>query len=122
MNFLLKSIFNPIIKLLCRFYSGLKPKMVQVGSLQSARMNFGCALVRNVMYAVGGSTEDTSLNSVEMFDLESNRWMEIAQLKQRRKKLGVCVLKNAIYAIGGICDTQPLSSGTLVTNINLSYY
>lgn len=86
--------------------------MVQVGSLQSSRMNLGCALWNGVMYAVGGSFGDACLNSVEKYDPESNRWIQVAQLNERRTKLGVCVLDNSIYAIGGLNDTQPLNSGT----------
>lgn len=53
------------------------------------------------MYICGGFDGTSSLNSVEMFEPETDEWTMISSMEKHRSAAGVVVLDGQIYAIGG---------------------
>ena len=77
-----------------------------------ARSEFGLALLKNALYAVGGRAFNTMgsglcwtryLWSTERYDLEANCWNPVRSLRSTRHSHQVAVVGEHIYAIGG-CD------------------
>jgi len=53
------------------------------------------------VYICGGFDGTSSLNSVEMFEPETDEWTMISSMEKHRSAAGVVVLDGQIYAIGG---------------------
>ncbi|XP_055335279.1 kelch-like protein diablo isoform X2 [Paramacrobiotus metropolitanus] len=70
-------------------------------SMHQARSDFGCCVVDQFLYAIGGSRKDTS--SCERLSAASGRWEPIAPMNRPRPHgaVGVQVLGGCIYAMGG---------------------
>jgi N-acetylneuraminic acid mutarotase len=70
--------------------------------MPTAREDVGIGVVNDKIYVIGGWRQDSnSLNTVEMYDPESNTWTKKADLPEKKEELGVAVVNGKIYAIGG---------------------
>ena len=78
--------------------------------LKKARTRFGMCALHGLLWVFGGADADgTVLSSVEVFDPETNVWMQTADpMPTARQGLGVAVLGGKIYVIGG-SDGEGLS-------------
>lgn len=70
---------------------------ISVISFVSARIS----LVSEKLYAVGGSDGSSSLDSVEIFDPDSEGWLPGPKMTMPRGNVGVAVLEDRLYAVGG---------------------
>lgn len=53
-----------------------------MGNMTSPRSNAGIATVGNTIYAVGGFDGNEFLNTVEVYNLESNEWSPYTKIFQ----------------------------------------
>ena len=53
------------------------------------------------IFVIGGWNGNSTLNSVEIYDTRSNKWMEITPLNTARFSLAAAVCGNSIFVIGG---------------------
>lgn len=53
-----------------------------MGNMTSPRSNAGIAAVGNTIYAVGGFDGNEFLNTVEVYNLESNEWSPYTKIFQ----------------------------------------
>ena len=63
----------------------------------------GVAVMNDLLYAVGGydGFARQCLNSVEVYDPNTNEWSNVEPMIQRRSGAAVAVIDNILYAIGG---------------------
>ena len=61
----------------------------------------GAVALGGKVYICGGFDGMSSLNSVEMYDPETDEWTMVSSMEKHRSAAGVVVLDNQIYAIGG---------------------
>ncbi|KAF0696780.1 ring canal kelch, partial [Aphis craccivora] len=67
-----------------------------------SRKYFGVGSLDNCVYAIGGrDTEKRVLNSVEVFDITTNKWQMVTSMPTKKNSPGVGVLKNLLYVVGG---------------------
>ena len=83
----------------------------QVRRLCTGRSELGVGVVNGILYAVGGATNTSVVNTVEAYDLTKNTWTTTAPMPTVRRFLGIGVLNGFLYAIGG-----QYNSGDLGTN------
>jgi len=78
-------------------------KWMPMPHLKKARTRFGLCTMHGMLWAIGGAdAEGDVMSSVEVFNPESNTWMQTAEpMPTARQGLGVAVLGGKIYAIGG---------------------
>jgi N-acetylneuraminic acid mutarotase len=69
--------------------------------MQTARSAFGCVVVNNCIYVVGGCKDQINLFDVERFDVSTGQWSKSTNLSSRRSSLACVAWNNCIYAIGG---------------------
>ena len=61
----------------------------------------GAVALGGKVYICGGFDGMSSLNSVEMYDPETDEWTMVSSMEKHRSASGVVVLDSQIYAIGG---------------------
>ena len=65
-----------------------------VADMNTARANYGVAVVKGKLYAVGGQDEDdTTLSSVECFDPSTGLWSALADMSTARAFVAVVALE-----------------------------
>ncbi len=70
--------------------------------MRIARSHFGAAAVGGKIYAIGGGGENfTSLNSVEIYDPQEDRWREGSPMPTTRSGVAAVVLEGKIWVMGG---------------------
>ncbi len=70
-------------------------------SMSTARGDHQVAVVDGKIYAIGGSSGASYLNSVEEYDPATNKWITKAPMPTARDFYQVAVVGGKIYAIGG---------------------
>lgn len=65
------------------------------------------------IYVVGGSDGSKPLDSVEIYDTETNSWVAGPSLLTPRANCGLAVLSGALYAVGGYGSRSKFLSHSL---------
>ena len=81
-----------------------------VSSMSNRRKHLGAASLNGKLYAVGGRSETTELNSVECYDPSTNQWHSVVAMATRRSGVGLEVVNNQLFAIGGFDGSSYLKS------------
>jgi hypothetical protein len=69
--------------------------------MPTARGGLGVAVVNGKIYAIGGLSYTSHLNTNEMYDPATNTWTTMAAMPTARSAFGIAVYQNKIYCIGG---------------------
>ena len=72
--------------------------------LEVPRCYLQSVVVNGKIYAIGGSVNifGESSSTVEVYDIENDRWERSDDMPARRLIFGACVLDNQIYVMGGV--------------------
>ena len=77
-------------------------KWEQVAPMIEKRSSFGAAVVSNRLVVAGGSDGRSTLNSVELYDVEQYVWRKIFSMKDCRENHALVEeVDGALFAIGG---------------------
>jgi N-acetylneuraminic acid mutarotase len=79
--------------------------------MRNARGALGVGVVGGILYAVGGSSTDKVVGTVEAYDPTSDKWSKRAPMPTPRSGLAVGVINGVLYAVGGQAKSQVV--GTL---------
>ncbi|XP_060874112.1 kelch-like protein 2 isoform X1 [Metopolophium dirhodum] len=93
----------PCIQMLDLFSQ--KSSWVQMPNMLVDRSRLGVGLLNNNIYAVGGENGSICLNSVEVFNVNLEKWQMVSSMANKRCNVGVGILNNLLYAVGGF-DTS----------------
>ncbi|XP_063794453.1 kelch-like protein 4 [Pseudophryne corroboree] len=74
---------------------------IQIGTMNSRRLQFGVAVIDNKLYVVGGRDGLKTSNTVECFNPITKVWSVMPPMSTHRHGLGVAVLEGPMYAVGG---------------------
>lgn len=77
-------------------------KWITFPSMKSRRRR--CALVANgdqIIVAGGLTSDDITLDTMELFDMRNRKWMDLPAMPWARFGFGACVLDNKMYVFGG---------------------
>ncbi len=80
-------------------------------AMPTARSGLATVTVGDVIYALGGQRDGTSLAAAERFDPRANAWSALPPMRDARRNLAATSRENTIYAAGGIGTAE--SSNTL---------
>lgn len=61
----------------------------------------GAAVLNDQLYVCGGYDGVASLNTVECYHSDTNKWMMVASMTKHRSAAGVVAFDGHVYAIGG---------------------
>ena len=90
-------------------YDSHSDRWSPVTSMKIFRSILGVAVVGGLLYAVGGSAEE-SLSTVEVYNPEQNTWTIVAPMREPRRGVGVAVVDGLLYAVGGENDSGYLNT------------
>jgi len=74
---------------------------VKLQPMPSGRAFLAAAAVNGKIYAIGGYDGHSVLDTVEVYDTQTDKWTAAAPMPTARRDLAAVVLNNKIYAIGG---------------------
>jgi len=80
--------------------------------MSTERSIFGVAAFGACLYAIGGRDDLACLDSVEKYNVSSNRWSQCASMRKRRGSVSVASLNGFIYALGGHEATSAIDEPT----------
>ncbi|KAG5851034.1 hypothetical protein ANANG_G00088730 [Anguilla anguilla] len=69
--------------------------------LKMARSLFGVAVHQDKIYVVAGVTDAGLTNTVEVYDIASDKWSEFLEFPQERSSISLVSTAGSLYAIGG---------------------
>jgi len=79
-------------------------------TMPTARSGLATVTVGNMIYALGGQQNGTSLKAAERFDPQTNAWSALAPMRAARRNLAATSRENSIYAAGGIGTAESSNS------------
>ena len=86
--------------------SDLKSQWEFVKPMLTPRMWFAAVNCKGIVFAIGGmskSYNDTStLNSVEKYNFEEDKWTYVSDMNIERRAHSACVFQDKIYVVGGV--------------------
>jgi len=82
----------------------------------------GAVALGGKVYICGGFDGTSSLNSVEIYDPETDEWTMISSMEKHRSASGVVVVDGQIYAIGGHDGLSIFDSVCLCLSISCKAY
>lgn len=95
----------------CEFYDFTLEKWFDLASeLPTRRCRAGLAVLKGLIYAVGGFNGSLRVRTVDCYDPINNQWISGTSMEARRSTLGIAVLNNLIYAVGGFDGSIGLQS------------
>jgi serine/threonine protein kinase/N-acetylneuraminic acid mutarotase len=78
--------------------------------IPTPRQQLAAASDGKLMYAVGGTTGESDLATVEAYDPAAKTWVALPALPQSRSDLGVTIANGRMVAVGGVSGGQVLKS------------
>ena len=83
-------------------YNPVSHSWTALAPMPTARNNFTAAVVNGIIYAIGGSVDNTAaLTTVEAYDPASNSWTSKASMPTARWGVSLGAINGIIYAAGG---------------------
>ena len=73
----------------------------QLCPMKYARNGLGIAVLKGLIYAIGGERDSLIYDSVECYNPILNQWCLVASMVSPRADLGACVVGNEIFVVGG---------------------
>ncbi|CAI6373326.1 unnamed protein product [Macrosiphum euphorbiae] len=81
--------------------SSQSPSWLPMVDMLIGRRRLGVGVLDNCLYAIGGYDGTKALSSVEVFDVNIQKWRMVSNMWIKRSDFGVGVLNNRLYAVGG---------------------
>ena len=72
-----------------------------------------------IMNVDKNSTSDNTLDTFEIYDIESNTWSSGGKMPEPKEKIGIELYEDKILIIGGIKDRTTISHSTNINVFNL---
>ena len=72
------------------YYDPKVGKWTEIARMNQCRFGVGCAVLHNMVYAVGGS-DGTNLKTVERYDPDRNTWKVVAPMSTARFVCLICL-------------------------------
>ena len=71
-------------------------KFVMMAPMKIARSQFGCCRVGNFVYVVGGANYCCNINSVEIYNMDTNTWTDGVDFSVAEYVLQACAVNNKL--------------------------
>ncbi|XP_063063525.1 kelch-like protein 40b [Engraulis encrasicolus] len=82
-------------------YDAKKFEWRELAPMATARSLFGCTLYKNKIYVAAGVTDTGLTDSVEVYDIATNKWSSFLEFPQERSSLSLAVHEGNLYGVGG---------------------
>ncbi|KAL2085125.1 hypothetical protein ACEWY4_018445 [Coilia grayii] len=95
-------------------YDAKRFEWQELAPMATARSLFGAALHRNKIYVAAGVTDTGLTDTVEVYDIATNKWSDFVEFPQERSSLSLVVHEDCLYAVGGFAMVSKENSDELV--------
>nr|XP_020457863.1 kelch-like protein 40 [Monopterus albus] len=82
-------------------YDTKKFEWKELAPMKTARSLFGAAIHDGKIYVAAGVTNDGLTDSIEVYNITTNKWSDCGVFPQERSSLNLVSLAGSLYAVGG---------------------
>ncbi|XP_077410927.1 kelch-like protein 40b [Vanacampus margaritifer] len=82
-------------------YDTRKFEWKELAPMKTARSLFGATIHKNKIYVAAGVTDAGLTDSVEVYDIATNKWSDFQTFPQERSSLNLVSLGGLLFAVGG---------------------
>ncbi|XP_071398040.1 kelch-like protein 40b [Centroberyx affinis] len=73
----------------------------ELAPMKSARSLFGATVHKDKIYVAAGVTDTGLTNTMEVYDIATNKWSDFVEFPHERSSLSLVSLAGSLYAVGG---------------------
>ncbi|CAL1597023.1 unnamed protein product [Knipowitschia caucasica] len=88
------------LKKMC-VYDAKRFEWRELAPMKTSRSLFGAAVHKDQIFVATGVTDDGLTDSVEVYDIATNKWSDCEPFLQERSSLNLLSLAGTLYAVGG---------------------
>ncbi|KAM6900245.1 kelch-like protein 40b [Xenentodon cancila] len=88
------------LKKMCA-YDSRRFEWKELAPMKDARSLFGATVHKDKIYVAAGVTDNGLTDSVEVYDIATNKWSDFVPFPQERSSLNLVSLAGSLYAVGG---------------------
>ncbi|XP_068160152.1 kelch-like protein 40b [Antennarius striatus] len=82
-------------------YNAKRFEWKELAPMNTARCLFGACVHKDKIYVAVGVTDDGLTDSVEVYDIASNKWTDSVAFPQERSSLNLASVGDSLFAVGG---------------------
>ncbi|XP_020502019.2 kelch-like protein 40b [Labrus bergylta] len=82
-------------------YDALRFEWKELAPMKIARSLFGATVHKDKIYVAAGVTDTGLTDTLEVYDIATNKWSDFGVFPQERSSLNLVSLAGALYAVGG---------------------
>ncbi|XP_025896852.1 kelch-like protein 40 [Nothoprocta perdicaria] len=105
------------LKKMC-VYNPNKFEWKELAPMKTARSLFGATVHNDKIYVAAGVTDSGLTNSVEVYDIASNKWETFTDFPQERSSVSLVSLSGVLYLLGGFATVETESGELVPTELN----
>ncbi|XP_053324262.1 kelch-like protein 40 [Spea bombifrons] len=99
-------------------YNPKKFEWKDVAPMKTARSLFGATFHNGKIIVAAGVTDTGLTNTVEAYDIKTNKWEEFAEFPQERSSLSLVSMAGTLFAIGGFATMESETEELVPTELN----
>ncbi|XP_007444631.2 kelch-like protein 40 [Python bivittatus] len=99
-------------------YNPKKFEWKELSPMKNARSLFGTTVHNGKIYVAAGVTDSGLTNSVEVYDLATDKWEAFTEFPQERSSVSLISLAGTLYLIGGFATVETESGELVPTELN----
>uniref|UniRef100_A0A8D0DTS3 Kelch like family member 40 n=1 Tax=Salvator merianae TaxID=96440 RepID=A0A8D0DTS3_SALMN len=99
-------------------YDPKKFEWKELAPMKTARSLFGTTVHNGKIYVAAGVTDSGLTNSVEVYDIATNKWEPFPEFPQERSSVSLISLSGTLYLIGGFATVETESGELVPTELN----
>ncbi|XP_073438286.1 kelch-like protein 40 [Dendrobates tinctorius] len=99
-------------------YNPKKFEWKDLAPMKTARSLFGATLHNGKIYIAAGVTDTGLTNTMEVYDIRTNKWEDFTEFPQERSSLSLVSMDGTLFAIGGFATVENESAELVPTELN----
>uniref|UniRef100_A0A6J0VEY8 Kelch-like protein 40 n=1 Tax=Pogona vitticeps TaxID=103695 RepID=A0A6J0VEY8_9SAUR len=99
-------------------YNPKKFEWKELAPMNTARSLFGSTIHNGKIYVAAGVTDSGLTNSVEVYNIATNKWEPFTDFPQERSSVSLVSLAGTLYLIGGFATVETESGELVPTELN----
>ncbi|XP_040208145.1 kelch-like protein 40 [Rana temporaria] len=99
-------------------YNPKKFEWKDLAPMKTARSLFGATIHNGKILIAAGVTDTGLTNSIEAYDIKTNKWEDFTEFPQERSSLSMVSIAGMLFAIGGFATVENESEELVPTELN----
>ncbi|KAM9712837.1 kelch-like protein 40b [Menidia menidia] len=95
-------------------YNAKRFEWKELSPMKTARSLFGATVHEGKIYVAAGVTDNGLTDSVEVYDMATNKWSDFVPFPQERSSVNLVSLAGSLYAVGGFAMMPVEDSDELI--------